>query len=384
MFSNKTTHFEGIPNRLYRQKEAIIREGKPFFDLISANHDIRYPQTVLKKAFKNAADQSKIYRPDSAGQQVARTAIQKFYEDEGLDLPSDQIVLTPGTSVSYQYLFHLFTNPGDEIVCPIPSYPLFDAIAALSNVKITSYRLTPSNKRWGIDFNDLEKRITPKTRVIVLISPHNPTGAVATPQELERLCNIAVRFNLPIISDEVFSPFLNNATRLPRPSGPLVLILNGISKMLALPGIKIGWIGVLGEPTLVKKTIRILQGISDTFLPVNELAQFALPTLFEAGKDFMKHYQDEIKRRCDLTVSILSCASELSFLAPEGGFYMTVKIKDPKVNEEKVALNLLMKEGILIHPGYFYGLPSGHFVLSFISKPALLKKHIEKIIQYCQ
>jgi aspartate/methionine/tyrosine aminotransferase len=272
--------------------------------------------------------------------------------------------------------------------CPTPSYPLFDAIAALSDISITHYRLTPST-RWDIDFNDLESRITPKTRAIVLISPHNPTGAVATAMEINRLCDIARRFSLPIISDEVFSPFLIKATKLPRPlqsgkTAPLVLILNGISKMLALPGIKIGWIGILGEPALVKKTTRILHGISDTFLPVNELAQFALAALLEEGKIFMKHYQEEIKRRYEIAVSILSSAPGLSFLPSEGGFYMTLKIKNPKVSEEKVALNLLEKEGILAHPGYFYGLPPGHLVVSFILSPKPLQKSLEKIIRYCQ
>jgi len=389
MFAKRTAHFEGTPNRLYRQKEAILREGRPFLDLVSGNvhhHGIHYPQAVLKKAFKDAAEQAKIYRPDPAGQPIARRAIQKYYKQEELALPSDQIVLTPGTSVSYQYLFHLFANPGEEILCPTPSYPLLDAIAALSEIRIIHYRLTPS-ERWEIDFSDLERRITQKTRAIVLISPHNPTGAVATPLEIERLCDLARRFHLPIISDEVFSPFLMSTNRLPRPSGataPLVFILNGLSKMLALPGIKIGWIAISGEAARVKKTTRILQGIADTFLPVNELAQFALPTLLEEGKDFLKRYQKEIKHRYEIAASILSYTPGLSFVPPEGGFYVTLQIKNPKVNEERVALALLEKEGLLIHPGYFYDLPPGSLVTSFILKPALLKKSLAKIIDYCQ
>jgi aspartate/methionine/tyrosine aminotransferase len=387
MFSNRIVHFSGIPNRLYRQKAAIMKAGMPLIDLISANvhqHGIQYPQAILKKGFKNASEQTKIYRPDSAGQRTARMAIQKYYTQDGVDISPDQIIITPGTSVSYQYLFQLFANAGDEMLCPTPAYPLFDSIAALSDVKITYYRLALS-ERWNIDFSDLEKKITQKTRAIVLISPHNPTGAVATRKELGRLCSIAKRFNLPIISDEVFSAFLMHGKFLPRPTdgmAPLVLILNGISKMLALPGMKIGWIAILGMPALVKKTTQILQGISDTFLPVNELSQFALPTLLEEGKDFLNRYQAEIKRRYEIAVAILSSASHLSFCPSEGGFYITLQIKNQKVNEEKVALNLLEKEGILVHPGYFYGLPSGTLVMSFISKPALLKKSLQKIIHY--
>jgi aspartate/methionine/tyrosine aminotransferase len=124
--------------------------------------------------------------------------------------------------------------------------------------------------------------------------------------------------------------------------------------------------------------------MADTFLPISELSQFALPTLLKEGTDFLKRYQEEIKRRYAIAVSILSSAPGLSFLPPEGGFYITLQIKNKKVNEEKVALMLLEKEGILIHPGYFYGLPPGSLVMSFILKPTLLKKSFEKIIRYCQ
>jgi aspartate/methionine/tyrosine aminotransferase len=127
MFSQRSSHFEGLPNRIYRQKAAIIREGKPLIDLISANvhyHDIQYPQAILKKAFQNAAEQASIYQPNSAGQLTARMAIQKYYAHEGVDLSSDQIILTPGTSVAYQYLFHLFANAGEEIL----SYPFLSAL----------------------------------------------------------------------------------------------------------------------------------------------------------------------------------------------------------------------------------------------------------------
>ncbi len=389
MFSKRAAYFQGIPNRLYRERDQRIRDGKPVIDLFSGNvnrHGIQYPSSLLKEAFRAATAFAKTYQPNPLGQPIARLAIQKYYQEEGVSIPAEQIVLTPGTSLSYLYLFKLLANPGDEILCPTPTYPLFDAIANLCDVKMVSYRLVPTGERWPIDFDHLKTKINAKTRAIVLISPHNPTGAVANEAEIAMLSEIARTHGVPIISDEVFSPFLFTRNRLPRPATittpPLVFTLNGISKMLALAGVKIGWIGISGEKQWVAKSLRMLQGISDTFLPVNELAQFALPALLHKGKPFMQRYRSQMAHRREIAISLLSQSADLSLTPPEGGFYMTIQMRDPRRNDEKVALELLREEGLLVHPGYFYDLPPGHFVMSFVAKPTQLKKSLEKIVQH--
>jgi aspartate/methionine/tyrosine aminotransferase len=380
--SSRAAFFDGIPNRLYREKEARFKKGDSLIDLVSGNPNtqgICFPQTILKRALTAAFPLARIYHPDPQGQGVARSAIEAYYAGGGISLPADQIVLTPGTSVSYGYLFALLADPGDELLCPTPTYPLFEAIAAIHNVKIVYYRLTPS-ARWAIDFDSLRKKINPKTRAIILISPHNPTGSVATPEEMAQLSAIADRQGLPIISDEVFSPFLFTRNRFPRPSSSgLVFTLNGISKMLALPGCKIGWIGVSGDPERVRKSVRRLRGISDTNLPVNELMQFALPCLLDEGKSFMEQYRLELLRRLEVAVSALSNGA-VSFIPPEGGFYITFQMTDTKCHDEPVAVRLLRNEGILVHPGYFYDLPPRSLVCSFVVRPVLLKKALERII----
>jgi aspartate/methionine/tyrosine aminotransferase len=386
MFSARAGFFGGIPNILYRAKDALTKAGTPFTDLISGNvnaQGIHYPPSLLKKALQTTS-QTKIYRPDPQGQPVARRAVQKYYEGEGVVIPADQMIMTPGTSVAYAYLFQLLANPGDEILCPTPTYPLFDAIAALCDVKLVSYRLVPKD-RWTMDCDDLKNKITQKTRAIVLISPHNPTGAVASELEIQQLGQIAREHRLPIIADEVFAPFLFNVKKLPRPAetdAPLVFTLNGISKMLALPGLKIGWIAVSGEPPLVKKALGVLRGISDTFLPVNEPIQFALPALLDEGKPFMEEYRSRILYRKEIAVALLSKAGGLSFITPEGGFYMTLQMTDFKSNDEKVAVHLLQKEGIFVHPGYFYDLPPRSLVFSFVLQPVRLKKTLARFIHY--
>jgi aspartate/methionine/tyrosine aminotransferase len=386
MFS-ETADFQGETNRLYRERDALLARGEKLVDLVSGNvhhHGILYPQPILEKALRDAAELARIYRPDPMGQPVAREAISRFYREEGLSIPPEQIVLTPGTSLSYWYAFKLFAEPGEEILSPRPTYPLFDSIAAFAGIQMVDYRMIERD-RWIIDLDHLESRITERTRAIILISPHNPTGAVATEAEVTRIAEIAARHRLPIICDEVFSPFLFSGERLPRPAetrAPLVLTLNGFSKMLALPGMKIGWITLTGETPLVRKALAALESISDTFLPVNEIAQFAVPALFEGAKNFLPEYQFAIRERARLATDLLSGPGPFSFIPPEGGFYTIVRIKDPKADEEEIALDLLRRESLLLHPGFFYDLEPAHLVLSFVSEPALLEQSVQRLLSY--
>ena len=212
------------------------------------------------------------------------------------------------------------------------------------------YRLVES-RGWEIDLEHLENQITIGTRAIILISPHNPAGMVADEAQLRGLAEIATRHALPIISDEVFSEFLFGMDSFPRAAetnAPLVFTLNGFSKMFALPGIKIGWMAISGDQALVKKSIAALELISDTFLPVNEIAQFAVEGIFERGASFLGSYKDWIGR---CLAGALDGLKGIAFVPPRGGFYITVPIAS---DEEEAAARLLNQRGILVHPGYFY------------------------------
>src|SRR5207302_5604535 len=154
----------------------------------------------------------------------------------------------------------------------------------------------------------------------ILISPHNPTGMVADDAQLAGLAEIAARHHLPIISDEVFSEFLFGLDKLPRPAAtqaPLVFTLNGFSKMFALPGIKLGWMAVSGDAHLVKKSLNVLEMISDTFLPVNEMVQFAVPLIFEHGVEFQRKYAEWLRQCFERAMAGLA---DVDFVRPRGGF----------------------------------------------------------------
>src|SRR6266516_2457596 len=264
----------GPKNPLYVLHERLKTEGHPIVDLVRGNvneQGIVYPPEILQEILARAGNRARVYRPDSLGQWPAREAIAQYYGS--LRVPPEQILITPGTSVSYWYCFKLLAEPGDEILCPQPSYPLFDYIARICGVQIRHYRLVES-RNWAIDLEHLEDQISARTRAIILISPHNPTGMVASAQQLNELAEIAGRHALPIISDEVFNEFVYGLDGFPRiaaTESPLVFTLNGFSKMFALPGIKIGWMIVSGSDALVRKALPALELVSDTFLPVNEI-----------------------------------------------------------------------------------------------------------------
>jgi alanine-synthesizing transaminase len=380
-FSDFAANLGGPKNPLYVLHDRLKAEGGRIADLVRGNvneHGIVYPPDVLNEILQRAAESARVYRPDSLGQRPARETVAQYYQP--LNLAPDQVVLTPGTSVSYWYCFKLLAEQGDEILCPQPSYPLFDYIARLCGVQMTHYRLVES-RGWAIDLDHLENQISAGTRAIVLISPHNPTGMVADEDQLKGLAKIAARHALPIISDEVFSEFLFGLDSFPRAAAteaPLVFTLNGFSKMFALPGMKIGWMAVTGDETLVKKSLGALELISDTFLPVNEIAQFAVPQIFQRGRDFLKQYIGWIAQ---CRAAALEGLKDMTFVEPRGGFYITVPIG---LDEDDVASQLLERERILVHPGYFYDIPPDHLVMTFIDDPSSLRAHFEKIAREAQ
>ena len=384
MFSRLTSGLHGETNPLYRLRERIAAEGHQITDLISGNvteHGITFPTSILEGILARAGRDVRFYRPDPLGQLAARRAIASYYADQGLAVPADRILLTPGTSIAYFYCFKLLANEGDEILCPRPSYPLFEYIAAISGVKMVPYHLDET-RGWGLDPDRMESQISTRTRAIVIISPHNPTGHVASAEELRGVAEVAGRHSLAVISDEVFSEFPIVAQSVPRlaaTTAPLVLTLNGFSKMFALPGIKLGWMAITGEEALACEAMRSLELISDTFLPVNELVQAAVPAVFSEGRDFLETYKQEIRLRWAAARSFLAGAADCRFVDPGGGFYVTLDIGE--TNEEQAAETILAESHILVHPGHFYDIRPEHFVISFVQEADTIRSALPAVLK---
>jgi alanine-synthesizing transaminase len=384
MFSKIALKLQGESNALYRLRDELKSQGQGIQDLISGNINecgYLFPQNLVEEILLEGSRRCRIYKPDSFGQRPAREAISEFYQKSGTTIPPESILITPGTSLSYWYCFKLLANEGDEILCPCPSYPLFDYIALISGVKLIPYRLSEMD-HWRIDLEHLETNVSTKTRAIALISPHNPTGHVASAEEIAGLADIARRHNLAIISDEVFSESLLQPGLLPRPANigaPLVFTLNGFSKMFALPGMKFGWMTVSGDSGMVKQALRSLELISDTFLPVNETIQASAPEIFQLGNAVRFEFGHRIRECWRLTKEYLTASSRYSYVAPQGGFYIALRLNG--LDEERTAERIMQENHLLIHPGYFYDMDPHHLVLSFVQKHEVLRDSIPKLLE---
>ncbi|MBX7245312.1 MAG: pyridoxal phosphate-dependent aminotransferase [Candidatus Sumerlaeaceae bacterium] len=343
--------------------------NQPVLDLISANpheHGLQFDAALLSKILGEAVAETRVYRPDARGQFAARRAIADYHGS----VSAEQIILTPGTSFGYWCTFRLLGNPGDEILCPQPTYPLFDDLARLAGLGVRRYHLERVGGRWGIDAAEVEFQITPRTRAIVVVSPHNPTGSVASESEIRALAALARRHGLALIFDEVFREWVHDGSAVPRPGAndfPLILTLNGLSKMLSLPGLKAGWMVVEGDKVQRERFLNAAEYLSDSFLPVSEITQAAIPPLLREGQGEMRRLGDTYRNRM---VAMVAKAREsgMDCTAPQAGPYLLLPLPD-EVNEEQFALGLVKNHGIVSHPGAFYGLPPSGLVATCVHEP---------------
>ncbi len=384
MLSKIARQLQGETNSLYRLRDDLIMQGQAVQDLVSGNINDQgylFPQEILGKILGQGLRLCQTYRPESFGRESAREAVAEYYRHSGFPMDPKNVLITPGTSLSYWYCFKLLADEGDEILCPCPSYPLFDYIALLSGIKLIPYRLMETRK-WRIDPDQLEANISNRTRALVLISPHNPTGHVASSDEIAELAAIAQRHNLAIISDEVFSEFLLQPGSLPRAIGspaPLVFTLNGFSKMFALPGLKFGWMTVSGDHAKVQNAMHSLELISDTFLPVNEIVQAAAPEIFQHGMAIKNEFAHRIRDCWMLAEKILVQSRHCTFVKPEGAFYVTLRLED--LDEVKASEAILRERHLLVHPGYFYDMAPNHLVLSFVQRRETIQDSFPKFLK---
>jgi alanine-synthesizing transaminase len=291
-----------------------------------------------------------VYDPDPRGMRSAREAVARYYLDHGAEVDPDSIVLTTSTSEGYGYLFRLLCDAGDEVLVAQPSYPLFDFLADLEDVRLKPYPLF-YDYGWWIDFAELESRIGPRTRAIVLVHPNNPTGHGTKGEERRRLEEICERNGLALIVDEVFLDYLLNGKPLESfAQGPHLVptfVLSGLSKIAGLPQMKVGWIAAFGPEAPLRSALGRLEVIADTFLSMNAPAQFALTTwLANRGK-----IQQQILERVNLNNRKIK-GYGLESLKLEAGWSAVIRL--PRVG---VGPDHLLEEGVVVHPGNFYGMP---------------------------
>jgi alanine-synthesizing transaminase len=317
------------------------------------------------------------YDPDPRGMRSAREAVAEYYRDHRADVDPDEVVLTTSTSEGYGYLFRLLCDANDEVLVAQPSYPLFDFLADLDDVRLKSYPLF-YDQGWWIDFAELEKRIGPRTKAVVVVNPNNPTGHATWMAERQRLEEICVRRGLALIVDEVFLDYpltergLSSFTVKPHPV--LTFCLSGMSKIAGLPQMKSAWIVGLGPEAERSQAMGRLEVIADTFLSMNAPVQGALPRWLAERKGI----QGQILKRVRENLGVAQ-GSGVEVLQVEGGWSAILRL--PQMGEGDVAERLLQEMGVLVHPGSFYGIPeSGRVVISLLGPEGELRKGLELVV----
>ncbi len=371
---------EGALARAVREAR---EQGRPLVDLTISNPTVcgfDYPAEAVLAALGNPA--SMVYDPDPRGLLLAREAVAGYYADHHAEVAPDQLILTTSTSEAYSFLLRLLCDPGDGVLVAQPSYPLFDFLADLDDVRLDSFPLF-YDFGWWIDFAELERRITPRTRAVILVHPNNPTGHATGAAERERLQELCAQHGLALIVDEVFLDYSLSGEIRSFAEGPhpaLTFVVSGLSKIAALPQMKVGWLACFGLPDLRGEALARLEVIADTFLSLSAPAQHALPHWLAARHAIQSQVLDRV--RTNLTQ--LATFPSLQCLRLDAGWNAILKLPFSAAGGEP-ALELIRGPGVVTHPGGFYGLPGHrHVVLSTIGQVEITQKGLNKLNHWCE
>jgi alanine-synthesizing transaminase len=378
MFSSRSS-FDLSPNPL---AAALARRAdRPPLDLTASNPTdaaIPYERDAILSAL--ALPGSLLYEPAPFGLASAREAVACELSSHGPAVDPARVVLTASTSEAYGFLFKLLCDPGDEMLVPRPSYPLFDHLARLESVAAVPYRLAYDGA-WHVDLPSVRAAITPRTRGIVTVSPNNPTGSYLKSAELDALGALG----LPIVSDEVFARYSLRAdptrarTALEAARAPLVFALGGLSKLAALPQAKLAWTAVAGDGARVEAALARLEVIADAFLSVGAPVQHALPALLASRATAEGAIRDRTARNLAwLKAAVVGSA--VSILDVEGGWYASLRLPGTRA-EEAWALAFLEEDGVHVHPGHFFDFDDeAYVVVSLLTPEATLREGSQRIL----
>lgn len=321
-----------------------------------------------------ASPDALLYEPASFGLGSAREAVAK-------ELRADpaRVVLTASTSEAYAFLFKLLCDPGDEVLVPVPSYPLFEHLARLEAVRAVPYRLAYDGA-WHVDLDSLRSAVGDRTRAVITVSPNNPTGSYLKRTELAALAALG----LPIVSDEVFAsyPLRNDPTRAwtaLEAQGPLVFSLGGLSKLAALPQMKLAWIVVGGDAPDVTDAMGRLEIVADAYLSVGTPVQHAVSHLLAARGATEGAIRSRTRANLELLRSRVAGTSA-TLLDVEGGWYATLRVPATRT-EESWVLALLEQDGVYVHPGHFFDFErEAYLVLSLLTPEARFAEGVDRIV----
>ena len=370
MFSERT-NWRLAQNQFTQALAEVRAGGAEILDLTASNPTrvgLHYNEQEILRAL--ASPCALDYDPQPKGLCEAREAVAQYYrEDHALGLDPEHIVLTTSTSEGYSFVFRLLCNAGDELLVPKPSYPLFEFLADLQDVKLTPYELIYDHG-WQMDFPSLEKNVTARTRGVVVVHPNNPTGSYVKDAEMKMLNSFCREHELAVIADEVFLDYGLDSEKHASFAGNrevLTFTVSGLSKIAALPQMKVAWIAASGPQKEAGEAMARLEVIADTYLSMNAPMQWATAALLGQRKNLQSQLLDRVKKNLTELDRQLEAQKACQRLNVDGGWYAVLRVPVTRTDEE-LAIELLREKSVLVHPGHFYDFPGdGYLILSLIT-----------------
>jgi alanine-synthesizing transaminase len=399
-------------NAFSRALGAARAAGRELIDLTISNPTragIVYPGELFAPLASAAVAQ---YAPEPFGLLTARQAVASDYARRGVSARPEHIVLTASTSEAYSLLFKLLCAPaGDEVLVPVPSYPLFEHLTRLDGVEAAAYALRYDG-RWWVDFESVDRMWSPETRAVLAVSPNNPTGSMLSSEETRGLADRCAARGAAVILDEVFADYLLDdgspgsedpgATTDDAPGssavGPgssfvapgfsdpgvhpscLTFRLGGLSKSAALPQVKLGWVAVDGPKSLVDDALARLEFICDTYLSVSTPVQVAAPALIAGGAAPRAQILDRVRANHATLRRLCAACPTVDLLHADAGWSAVLRVA-ATASEEAITLDLLERDGVIVYPGFFFDFPREAFlIVSLLPEPRAFADGVRAVL----
>ena len=355
----------GELNAITRTVQRLRAAGTAVLDLSESNPTrvgLPYPTDLLQSL---AAPAALTYEPHPLGLRVAREAVAGEFARRGTDVDPDHLVLSASTSEAYSWLFKLLCDPGDAVLIPQPSYPLFEFLTRLEGVATGSYQLT-YHGRWEVDLDSLE-RAPARTKAVLAVSPNNPTGSFLSARDAAGLIEICQRRKWALIVDEVFADYPIDAgaplTDIAARSDVLTFTLGGASKSIGLPQVKLGWTLIGGPAVARNEALAAIEVIADTFLSVSTPVQIAAPALLREGAIIRSCIHQRVRDNLVVARRLVARHAACDLLPVDGGWSVIVRVPASR-REETIVIDLLEQEHVLVHPGFFFDMPHEAFLVA--------------------
>jgi aspartate/methionine/tyrosine aminotransferase len=383
MFSQRT-NWNLATNRYTEAIEAHRRAGRELLDLTASNPTtvgLHYDGGKILAALGNPAALS--YEPTAKGLSIARVAVAGYYAEMGVALVPEQLILTTSTSEAYTFCFRLLCEAGDEVLVPTPSYPLFEFLAELQDVKLVPYELIYDHG-WQIDFHSLVQKLTPKSKAVIVVHPNNPTGSFVKPHEAKHLSEICASREMAIVADEVFLDYSlgEKAVSFAGNESCLTLTMSGLSKISGLPQMKVAWIAVSGPIDLQREALARLDVIADTYLSMNAPIQHAVPALLEERRSVQQQLNARVRANLSELDRQLASRRSVTRLEVEGGWYAILRVPVTR-SDEDLSIELISQHDVLVQPGHFYDFASdGYLVISLITPEETFRKGLARTLHH--